>query len=497
MGKPTGFKEYPREVPSELPPARRVENYREFLLQLPVVKLKEQGARCMDCGLPFCHTGCPLGNIIPDFNDLVYRDDWEGAIRVLHATNNFPEFTGRVCPAPCEDACVLGITSPPVTIKNIELAIIERAFELGFVQPEPPTHRTGRKVAVIGSGPAGLAVAHQLNRAGHLVTIFERADRIGGLLRYGIPDFKLEKRIIDRRLDLMEAEGIVFRTGVDVGYDIDGEQLRREFDAIVLCGGATRPRDLFVPGRELTGVHFAMEFLPQQNKRVAGDSQAFTSRGWWFSRHQRDIIATDKHVIIIGGGDTGSDCVGTSNRQRARSVTQFELLPKPPEDRPGHQPWPYYPMKLRSSSSHKEGCERFWSLSTKHLNGKDGRVVSLETVQVEWVSNGSGHKMRELPGTEKTWPADLVLLAMGFVGPENDGIVTQLGCKLDDRGNIQADEYYQTSVPGVFACGDARRGQSLVVWAISEGREAARGVDLHLMGQTELPTKGRGDLPRS
>ena len=496
MGKPTGFKEYAREGPAQRPPARRVEDYREFLIQLPVVKLQQQGARCMDCGLPFCHTGCPLGNIIPYFNHLVYRGDWERAIRVLHATNNFPEFTGRLCPAPCEDACVLGITSPPVTIKNIELAIIERAFQEGFVKPEPPAHRTGRKVAVVGSGPAGLAAAQQLNRAGHLVTVFERADRIGGLLRYGIPDFKMEKHIIDRRLAIVEAEGIVFRTGVNVGYDLTGEQLRREFDAIVLCGGSTRPRDLPVPGRDLDGIRYAMEFLPQQNKRVADDGQAWTGDGWWFSRHQRDIVATGKHVVIIGGGDTGSDCVGTSNRQRARSVTQFELLSKPPEGRPAEQPWPYYPMKLRTSSSHAEGCERHWNICTKRFNGIDGRVVSIDTVQVEWATNGSGQKNREVLGTEQTWPADLVLLAMGFVGPETDGIVDQLGVTLDERGNVRADDRYQTSVPGVFACGDMRRGQSLVVWAISEGREAARGVDLHLMGHTELPTKGRGDLPR-
>ena len=496
MGKPTGFKEFTRQIPTERPPAQRVEDYHEFLIQLPVAKLQEQGARCMDCGLPFCHTGCPLGNIIPDFNDLVYRGDWERAIRVLHATNNFPEFTGRVCPAPCEEACVLGITNPPVTIKNIELAIIERAFEEGWVKPEPPTHRTGKKIAVVGSGPSGLAAAHQLNRAGHLVTVFERADRIGGLLRYGIPDFKLEKQLIDRRLVIMEAEGILFKTGVNVGYDITGEELRRGFDAIVLCGGATRPRDLNIPGRELDGVHFAMEFLPQQNRRVSGDLAAWRDRGWWFSRYHRDITATGKNVIIIGGGDTGSDCVGTSNRHKATSVTQFELLPKPPDDRPSHQPWPYYPMKLRTSSSHKEGCDRHWSIGTRRIIGEAGHVTGLETVALDWESNGAGLRMHEVPGTEKTWPADLVLLAMGFLGPETDGIVAQLGCKLDDRGNVRADEQYQTSVPGVFACGDLRRGQSLVVWAISEGREAARGVDHHLMGHTELPTKGYGDLPR-
>ena len=498
MGKPTGFKEYERETPGERPAGERVGDYREFLIQLPVARLREQGARCMDCGLPFCHTGCPLGNIIPDFNDLVYRDDWAGAIRVLHATNNFPEFTGRICPAPCEEACVLGINEPPVTIKNMELAIIDRAFEEGWVRPEPPEVRTGMKVAVVGSGPAGLAVGHQLNRAGHLVTVFERADRVGGLLRYGIPDFKLEKWVIDRRLDLMEAEGVVFRTGVHVGYDITGDRLQAEFDAIVLCGGSARPRDLPIAGRDLGGVHYAMEFLSQQNKRVAGDAEAFSRHGWWFGPACGDIVAKDKHVVVIGGGDTGSDCVGTSNRQGARSVAQFELLPEPPAGRPANQPWPYWPMKLRTSSSHKEGCERQWSILTKRFEGDAGRVTGLQTVKVEWVAaNGSRPQMREVPGSERTWPADLVLLAMGFVGPEPDGIVAQLGLDLDERGNVKASEDdYQTNVSGVFACGDMRRGQSLVVWAISEGREAARAVDRYLMGSTSLPTKGRGDLPR-
>jgi glutamate synthase (NADPH/NADH) small chain len=498
MGKPTGFKEFVRRTPTEIPGEERKKNYKEFLIQLPVAELQAQGARCMDCGVPFCHTGCPLGNIIPDWNDLVYRGNWKRAIEFLHSTNNFPEFTGRICPAPCEEACVLGINEPPVTIKNMEVAIIDRAFEEGWVKPVPPEARTGKTVAVVGSGPAGLACAHQLNRAGHHVTVFERADRIGGLLRYGIPDFKMEKWIIDRRTQVMEAEGITFKTGVNVGYDVDADQLRAEFDTIVLSGGATKSRDLPIPGRDLDGVHFAMEFLPQQNKRVAGDEVAHRTGRWWFSDHDRDILAEGKHVIVIGGGDTGSDCVGTSNRQGAKSVTQFELLPKPPEDRPANQPWPYWPMKLRSSSSHREGCDRYWSISTKRFDGEGGRLKSLTTVEVEWVppTNGSRPELKEIAGSEKTWPADLVLLAMGFLGPEPDGIISQLGVELDPRSNVQADENYMTSVPGVFACGDLRRGQSLVVWAISEGREAARGVDQYLMGATALPTKGEGDLPR-
>jgi glutamate synthase (NADPH) small chain len=517
MGKIDGFMLYEREMPRKRPVAARVKDYREYYLPMPEKALKQQGARCMDCGIPFCHSGCPLGNIIPDWNDLVYRNDWKRALDFLHETNNFPEWTGRVCPAPCEEACVLGINEPPVTIKNIELSIIERGFEEGEVRPCPPAVRTGKQVAVVGSGPAGLACADQLNKAGHTVTVFERADRIGGLLRYGIPDFKMEKWTIDRRLQIMEAEGIVFRPGVNVGYDITAEQLRAEFEAIVLCGGATKPRDLPIPGRDLDGIHFAMEFLPQQNKRVAGDEIAFRPRswhglpgreahgqdahatcGWWFSDYGRDILATGKDVIIIGGGDTGSDCVGTSNRHQARSVTQFELLAQPPDGRPPSQPWPYWPMKMRASSSHKEGCQRHWSILTKRFLGENGRVTGLETVNVEFISNNGGRpQMQEVPGSEQIWPADLVLLAMGFLGPETGGIVEQLGVELDPRGNVRADETdYMTSVPGVFASGDLRRGQSLVVWAISEGREAARSVDRHLMGETHLPTKGDGDLPR-
>jgi glutamate synthase (NADPH/NADH) small chain len=486
MGKPTGFKEFTRELPHKVAVAERLKYYREFYEPFPEEKVKKQAARCMDCGVPFCHTGCPLGNIIPDWNDLVYRGRWRDAIDRLHATNNFPEFTGRLCPAPCEEACVLGINEPPVTIEQIEKEIIERAFAEGWVKPEPPEKRTGKKVAVIGSGPAGLACAQQLNRAGHTVTVFERETRIGGLLRYGIPDFKMEKSVIDRRLKIMEAEGITFKTGVNIGTDITGEQLKKDFDAVVLAIGATRGRDLNAPGRELKGIHLAMEFLPQQNKVVAGD----TIPG--------QIMATGKHVIVIGGGDTGSDCIGTSNRHGAASVTNFELLPMPPKDRPASQPWPYYPMKLRTSTSHDEGCERVFAVSTKEFIGKDGKLTHLKTVNVRFAPspNGGPPKLEEVPGSEKIWPADLVLLAMGFTGPETDGVVKQLGCELDNRGNVKADANYATTVPGVFTAGDARRGQSLIVWAISEGREAARGVDTWLMGHSLLPTKVGHDLPR-
>ncbi len=486
MGKPTGFKEYARELPGKVSVAERLKHYTEFVEPFPEEKAKQQGARCMNCGVPFCHTGCPLGNIIPDFNDQVYRGQWQRASETLHATNNFPEFTGRLCPAPCEEACVLGINEPPVTIEQIEKEIVERAFANGWIQPEPPETRTGKSVAVIGSGPAGLACAQQLNRAGHSVTVFERASRIGGLLRYGIPDFKLEKRVIDRRLRVLEAEGIVFKTGVQVGKDITGAQLKGQYDAVVIAAGSTRPRDLAVPGRELKGIHSAMEFLPQQNKVVAGDQVP------------GQILATGKHVIVIGGGDTGSDCIGTSRRQGAASVTNFELLPMPTKERPANQPWPYYPMRLRQSTSHEEGCERFFSISTKAFLGKDGVVTGLRTVELEWVPQAGGPpKMVEKPGSEKEWKADLVLLALGFLGPEADHFVAQLGCELDARGNIKADEgSYATSVPGVFAAGDARRGQSLIVWAISEGRECARAVDQHLMGFSNLPTKAGYDLPR-
>jgi len=487
MGKPTGFKEYTRELPHKLPVEARLKNYREFVEPFPEEKAKKQAARCMDCGVPFCHTGCPLGNIIPDFNDLVYRGQWERAMERLHATNNFPEFTGRLCPAPCEEACVLGINEPPVTIEQIEKEIVERAFAEGWIKAEPPKVRTGKKIAVIGSGPAGLACAQQLNRAGHTVTVFERDNRIGGLLRYGIPDFKMEKSVIDRRITILEEEGIVFKTNAAIGKNIRADQLRKEFDSVVICIGSTKGRDLNAPGRDLKGIHLAMEFLPQQNRSVAGDDV------------KGQITAAGKHVIVIGGGDTGSDCIGTSNRHGAASVTNFELLTMPTKDRPANQPWPFWPMRLRTSSSHEEGCERVFSILTKEFIGSNGRVEKLKTVEVCFTPNPAGGppKLEEVPGTEKIWKADLVLLAMGFVGPESEDFVAQIGCELDKMGNIKADANYMTTVPGVFTAGDARRGQSLIVWAISEGREAARCVDMHLMGTSELPTKVGYDLPRA
>ena len=487
MGKPTGFLEYTRETPAKRAVSERVLDALEIYQPFPEPRLRNQGARCMDCGIPFCQTGCPLGNIIPDWNDLVYLGRWKEALAVLSSTNNFPEFTGRICPAPCEEACVLGINDDPVTIEQIECTIAEKGFAEGWIKPEPPERRTGQRVAIVGSGPAGLAAAAQLNRAGHTVTVFERADRIGGLLTYGIPDFKLEKRVVDRRIEIMKLEGITFRTNTNVGVDYPVEKLEA-FDAIVLAGGATKARDLPIPGHELDGVEFAMDFLPQQNRRVAGDSVP----------DDQAILATDKHVIVIGGGDTGSDCVGTSNRQQARSVTQFELLAQPPQGRPIEQPWPYWPMKLRTSSSQEEGCDRVWSILTKQLIGQNGRLESLQTVEVEWVPSKDGDRpeLRERPDSTREWPAGLVLVAMGFVGPETDGMIDQLGLELDERGNVKTDENYATSRPGVFSAGDMRRGQSLVVWAIAEGREAARAVDAYLTGATCLPAKGSGDLSR-
>ena len=473
MGKVTGFLEFEREKVHKQPVPERLKHWREFEERTPDEVLKRQGARCMDCGIPFCHKGCPLGNIIPDWNDLVYRGRWREAIDRLHSTNNFPEFTGRICPAPCEEACVLNINNDPVTIKNIEKNIIDHAWGNGWVTPEIPLRRTGKTVAVVGSGPAGMACAQQLARAGHLVTLFERDDRVGGLLRYGIPDFKMEKWLIDRRMEQMAAEGVTFRMGVRVGVDVKGDALRRDFDAIVLSCGATKPRDLPVPGRELQGIHFAMEFLPLQNKVVAGDTVP------------NQILATGKKVVILGGGDTGSDCLGTSNRQGATSVHQFELLPQPPEDRP-QLSWPNWPMILRTSSSHEEGVVRDWSINTKAFLG-DGRVRALRGVRLDWVQDNGRPVMKEIAGSEFDLDCDLVLLALGFLGPESDTVISQLGCELTERGNLKAGPDYQTTVPGVFACGDARRGQSLVVWAIWEGREAARGVDAYLMGETHLP----------
>jgi glutamate synthase (NADPH/NADH) small chain len=477
MGKITGFLEISRELPPRRPVAERLKDWRELEGKLPEEKLRQQGARCMDCGIPFCHKGCPLGNIIPDWNDLVYRGRWREAIDRLHSTNNFPEFTGRICPAPCEEACVLNINNDPVTIKQIEKQIIDHAFKEGWIAPRPPSHRTGKRVAVVGSGPAGLAAAAQLNRAGHTVEVFERADRIGGLLMYGIPDFKLEKWIVERRLQQMRDEGVVFHVNANVGGNVPVASLRSQFDAIVLAGGATQARDLPIPGRELKGIHFAMEFLPQQNKKVAGDEVA------------NQILATGKNVVILGGGDTGSDCLGTSNRQGAKHVYQFELLPKPPDGRTEDvAPWPYWPMILRSSSSHEEGVIRDWSVNTKRFSGDaDGNVRTLHGVRLEWGKDASGRpQMQEVPGSEFEIACDLVLLAMGFLGPERTGMIEDLGVELDPRSNVRVGADYQSSVPGVFACGDMRRGQSLVVWAIWEGREAARGVDAYLMGTTYL-----------
>jgi glutamate synthase (NADPH/NADH) small chain len=480
MGKITGFMEFSRRTPGRRPVAERLRTYEEFEGELPETELREQGARCMDCGVPFCHNGCPLGNVIPDWNDLVYRGHWEEAIAALHATNNFPEFTGRICPAPCEESCVLNINDDPVTIKLIERSIIDEAWKHDLVRPQSVPARTDKKVAVVGSGPAGLACAQQLARAGHGVVVFERSDRIGGLLRYGIPDFKMEKHHIDRRMKQMEAEGVTFRASVNVGVDITAEELQRDFDAIVMAVGSTKPRDLPVEGRNLEGIHFAMDFLPQQNKRVAGDK----------IDPNVSLTAEGKNVIVIGGGDTGSDCIGTSNRHGAKSVTQLEILARPPEREAAGFEWPYWPMIHRTSSSHEEGAVREFAVSTRRFVGKNGKVTALEGAHVEWVKDENGRmQMREVKGSEFTVPADLVLLAMGFVGPEPGGIVKELGLELDPRGNIACDERYMAKgKEGVFSCGDARRGQSLVVWAIWEGRECARMVDQWLMGVSELPT---------
>ena len=477
MAKPTGFLEYARETPRRRPVEERVHDWLEVYEEFPRERLNKQAARCMDCGIPFCHSGCPVGNVIPDWNDLVYRDRWREAIERLHATNNFPEFTGRLCPAPCEAACVLGINNDPVTIKQVEYEIIEHAWAAGWVKPQPPKVRTGKSVAVVGSGPAGLACAQQLARAGHSVTVFERADRIGGLLRYGIPDFKMEKHVLDRRLQQMEAEGVVFRPGVNVGHDITGDELRAKFDAICLAGGATKPRDLDVPGRDLRGVYFAMEYLTPQNRRNAGDELPYDPF----------LDAKGKRVIILGGGDTGADCLGTAHRQGAREVYQYELLPKPPLSRTEAMPWPTYPMIYRVSSAHEEGGERDYCILTKRLSGENGVLKKLHAVRLEWVNEGGRQVMREIPGTEFEQEVDLLLLAMGFLGPEPGGVLDQLGVELDARGNVKSDANKMTSVPGVFTAGDMTRGQSLIVWAIAEGRQAARGIDRYLMGDTVLP----------
>lgn len=477
MGRPTGFLEFDRELPGKRDPKTRIDDYKELYLDFDDKKTNEQAARCMDCGVPFCHTGCPLGNIIPDFNDAVYNEDWELAIEILHSTNNFPEFTGRICPAPCESSCVLGINKPPVAIEHIEKMIIEKAFSLGLVKPNIPTYRTGKKIAVVGSGPAGLAAAAQLNKAGHSVIVFEKSDRIGGLLRYGIPDFKLEKRFIDRRLKIMEAEGIAFKTNVDIGVDHSFETLINEVDAVVLCGGSTKPRDLKIKGRNFHGVHFAMDFLTQQNKRVAGDTIP----------EDISITARDKHVIVIGGGDTGSDCVGTSNRNKAKSVTQIELLAEPPLERSENDPWPMYPMILRTSTSHEEGVDREWAILTKKfISDENGNVKALRIADIKWDIGYSGKpEFKEIVGTERDLPCDLALLAIGFVHGETENIRKKVELELDVRGNINTNNY-QTNIENVFAAGDMRRGQSLVVWAIAEGREAAREVDKFLMKESTL-----------
>jgi len=475
MGKPTGFLEFTRELPGKADVQQRKQHYNEFVERYSEPKLNEQAARCMNCGVPFCHSGCPLGNVIPEFNDAVYKKDWQEAYDILTSTNNFPEFTGRICPAPCESACVLGINQPPVAIEEIERHIIEIAFDKGLVQAKVPRVRTGKKVAVIGSGPAGLAAAAQLNYAGHLVTVFERDDAPGGLLRYGIPDFKLEKWVVDRRVKLMEEEGVVFQCNANVGVNVSVNDLLREYNAIVLAGGSTIPRDLNIPGRELKGVHFAMDFLKQQNKRVSNRPV-----------QGEDIWATDKNVIVIGGGDTGSDCVGTSNRHGAKSITQLELLPKPPGERTPYMPWPTYPMILKTSSSHEEGADRKWAIATKEFVGDDkGNLKGLKLVDLQWSlgQDGKPGGFKEIPGSEREVPCELALLAMGFVHPQHTGMLDDLEVEKDERGNVKASEKaYQTSIPKVFAAGDMRRGQSLVVWAISEGRECARKVDEFLMG---------------
>jgi len=484
MGKITGFKEFERQDETYTSVKDRVKNYKEFTVPLSEKELSKQGSRCMDCGIPFCHSGCPLGNLIPDFNHMVHQGEWKKASWILHSTNNFPEFTGRLCPAPCEQACVLGIIEDPVSIENIEKNIVERAFKEGWIKPQPPKSRTGKTIAVIGSGPAGLAAAQQLNRAGHLITVFERDDEVGGLLRYGIPNFKMEKGIIDRRIAILEAEGIIFKTNINVGINYDVKDLK-SFDSIVLCGGSTEKRSLPTPGVEADGVVQAMDFLTQQTKALFGKEV------------KNQIMATDKDVIVIGGGDTGSDCIGTSNRHGAKSVVNFEIMPKPPGHRSATTPWPFWPLQLKTSSSHKEGAERNWLINTKEfVKDTNGKLIALKTVNVEWkMVLGERPQLIEIAGTEKTWPCDLALLALGFTGPEST-LADKLGLNTDARSNYKATYgKYQTNVSNIFTAGDMRRGQSLIVWAISEGREAARQVDIFLMGKSSLPSKDvAGDL---
>ena len=482
MGKVTGFLEYERHDRGYEKPEVRRNKWSEFVKPMADAELGEQAARCMDCGIPFCHTGCPVNNLIPDWNDLVYRDQWQTALTQLHSTNNFPEFTGRICPAPCEAACTLNIDDNPVTIKTIECAIVDRGWQEGWIQPLVSAERTGKRVAIVGSGPAGLACAQQLARAGHHVTVFEKSDRIGGLLRYGIPEFKMEKGLIDRRIEQMRAEGVEFRAGISVGIDIGIEALRTEFDAIAMTGGAELPRDLDVEGRDLDGIHFAMDFLTQQNKRCEGDSESVAAPGG-------TIDAAGKHVVVIGGGDTGSDCIGTSVRQGAASIVQLEIMPRPPEKEDKGLTWPNWPLKMRTSSSQEEGCERDWSVLTRRAIGENGRITALECVRVAWQKDDKGRmQMQEVPGSTFRLDADLVLLAMGFVGSRREGLVEQSGVALGANGSVLADTLsYHTSVNGIFAAGDMRRGQSLVVWAIREGRQCARAIDEFLMGSSTLP----------
>ena len=483
MGKLRGFMEYDRMKEPLVAVDKRIQNYKEFTVAPKSEELQEQGGRCMDCGVPFCHSGCPLGNLIPDFNDAVHKNEWEKALTILHSTNNFPEFTGRLCPAPCEEACVLGIINPPVSIELIEKYIVERGFSEGWIKPQPPTHRTGKTVAVIGSGPAGLAAAQQLNRAGHTVSVFERDNKIGGLLRYGIPDFKMEKNIIDRRIEILEAEGIIFKCNAEVGKTISAETIESEFDAIVLCTGASIKRELPIPGADLNGVVQAMDFLPHNNKAVDG-------------QHEREdkYLAKDRNVIVIGGGDTGSDCIGTSNRQGAKSVTNFEIMQKPADGRTEDNPWPYWPFKLKTSSSHEEGSHREWSILTKEFIGDGkGNIKGLKTVEVAWKKiPGERPQLIEVKGSEKEWPCDLALLALGFTGPEKS-LPEQFGLTFDPRGNVKGEQQYQTNKAHIFSAGDARRGQSLIVWAISEGREVAHQIDTYLMGSSKLPQKNTAE----
>jgi len=482
MGKLGGFLEYKRQDEKYIAATKRIKNFVEFTIPLKEPILKKQGSRCMDCGVPFCHSGCPVGNLIPDFNDMIYKGNWKKALEILHSTNNFPEFTGRLCPAPCEKSCVLGIIDEPISIENIEKNIVERGFKEGWIVPQIPKNRTGKTIAIVGSGPSGLAVAQQLNRAGHTVTIFEKEDEIGGLLRYGIPNFKLEKSIIDRRINILKAEGIYFKTNVNVGEDYSIDKLKK-FDAIVLCGGTGVQRNIPIKGIENKGVVQAMTFLKQQTKRLYNKTIK-----------EEKITAKNKHVIVIGGGDTGSDCIGTSNRQGAKSVTNFEIMPKPPKNRSDKTPWPFWPLQLKTTSSHQEGCDRDWLINTKEfISDKQGNLTALKTINVKWkMVPNKRPELIEIAGTEKLWPCNLVLLALGFVGPEQN-LAQQLGLETDARSNYKADNY-QTNIPNIFTAGDMHRGQSLIVWAISEGREAARAVDIYLMGETNLPTKGDGDM---